>query len=55
VKLPAGRPEWPAVLDAKLAAQVALIAQSACAGAAGGADALEAAREALLRGALDVA
>jgi SAM-dependent methyltransferase len=55
VMLPAGRPERPAVLDAKLGARVARIAQSACVGEAGGADALEAAREALLRGALDVA
>jgi SAM-dependent methyltransferase len=53
VQLPAGRPEWPPVLDAALAACVARIAQAARVDQAGE-GAVEAAREALLRGALDV-
>jgi SAM-dependent methyltransferase len=53
VQLPAGRPEWPPVLDATLAARVARVAQAARVDEAG-AGALETAREALLRGALDV-
>jgi hypothetical protein len=52
VQLPPGRPEWPAVLEAPLAACVARIARSARVGDAG-AGAVEAAREGLLRGALD--
>ncbi|MGD0523512.1 MAG: methyltransferase [Polyangiaceae bacterium] len=54
VQLPAGRPEWPAVLEGPLAAEVARIAQAARVAEAGP-DAVNAAREALLRGALDVA
>jgi methylase of polypeptide subunit release factors len=54
VQLPAGRPEWPPVLDGALAARIARVAQAARVGDAGD-DALDAAREGLLRGALDVA
>ena len=54
VQLPAGRPEWPAVLEAALAARIARIAQAPCVEEAGE-GAVEAAREGLLRGALDVA
>jgi SAM-dependent methyltransferase len=53
VQPPAGRPEWPAVLEASLAARVARIAQAPRVQDAGE-GAVEAAREALLRGALDV-
>jgi SAM-dependent methyltransferase len=53
VQLPRGLPEWPPVLPAPLAALVARIAKAERVDAAGAA-ALEAAREALLRGALDV-
>jgi len=54
VQLPAGRPEWPAVLEAPLAARIARVAQAPRVQDAGE-DAVETAREALLRGALDVA
>jgi methylase of polypeptide subunit release factors len=54
VQLPAGRPEWPAVMDGALAARVARVAQAARVDECGE-DAVGAAREALLRGALDVA
>jgi SAM-dependent methyltransferase len=54
VQLPAGRPEWPAVLEAGLAARVARVAQAASVEEAGE-GAVDAAREALLRGVLDVA
>jgi SAM-dependent methyltransferase len=53
VQMPPGRPEWPAVLDGVLAAHVARIAQVARVEEAGE-DAVAAAREGLLRGALDV-
>ncbi|HEY3819459.1 MAG TPA: methyltransferase [Polyangiaceae bacterium] len=53
VQLPAGRPEWPAVLDGALATRVARIAGAARVEEAGD-EAMAAAREALLRGALDV-
>jgi SAM-dependent methyltransferase len=52
VQLPAGRPEWPPVLDATLAARVARVATSRRVGEAGD-HALEAAREGLLGGALE--
>ena len=54
VQLPAGRPEWPAVLEAALAARIARITQAPCVEETGE-GAVEAAREGLLRGALDVA
>jgi hypothetical protein len=53
VQLPAGRPEWPVVLEATLAGRIARITQAARVEQAGE-GAVEAAREALLRGALDV-
>jgi SAM-dependent methyltransferase len=55
VQLPAGRPEWPAVLDATLAARLARVATSGRVGGTGeaGDGALEAARQGLLRGALE--
>jgi methylase of polypeptide subunit release factors len=52
VQHPPGCPEWPAVLGATLAAQVARVATSARVDEAGE-GALEAAREGLLRGALE--
>jgi SAM-dependent methyltransferase len=53
VHLPRGRPEWPPVLEAPLAALTARIASADRVDDAGD-GALDAAREALLRGALDV-
>ena len=53
VQLPAGRPEWPAVLDGALALRIARVAQAPSVEQAGE-GAVEAAREALLRGVLDV-
>jgi SAM-dependent methyltransferase len=58
VQLPAGRPEWPIVLDAAAASWVTRIAaattvRDALRSAAEEAEALEAARDALLRGALE--
>ncbi len=53
VQLPAGRPEWPPVLDGALAARVARVAASDRVGR--DPEAISAAREGLLRGALDVA
>ncbi|HEY8038282.1 MAG TPA: methyltransferase [Polyangiaceae bacterium] len=59
--LPAGRPEWPIVLEAPLAAWVAIIGRSPTvreAARSGGGDeaqAVDAAREALTRGALEPA
>lgn len=54
VQLPAGRPEWPVVLDAVSAAWLAQIVDAATVGELGPA-AIDVARDALLRGALDVA
>ena len=54
VQPPAGRPEWPPVLPGPIAAAAARIAASDRVDGAG-AGAADAAREALLRGALDVA
>jgi SAM-dependent methyltransferase len=50
VQLPAGRPEWPVVLEAALAARIARAARVEDAGEG----AVEAARDALLRGALEI-
>jgi SAM-dependent methyltransferase len=54
VQPPPGSPEWPAVLDARVAALVARIAGAPSVADAGGTDAVDAAREALRRGALAV-
>jgi hypothetical protein len=53
VQLPAGRPEWPVVLEAALATAIARIARAPRVEDAGE-GAVEAARDALLRGALEI-
>jgi SAM-dependent methyltransferase len=53
VQLPPGRLEWPPVLDAALAARCARIADAACVGQSVTDGAIDAARDALLRGALE--
>jgi methylase of polypeptide subunit release factors len=55
VQLPAGRPEWPPVLDGVLAARLARVVEAPRVSDAITDSALEAAREGLLRGALEPA